>query len=154
MQIGTVLQSVERLDGAPGYRFGERQAGQMQLAVDQHRAGAATTLAAAEFGGHVADDFAQQFQAAQNNLAIANGISVAQLLLPTTKLTVKGGSDVLLGGYDTNNIAIANTATTARGNDVNDQVGHALTVPDVAPYPEAYNGQFLQLDVMQVTTKP
>ncbi len=36
----------------------------------------------------VENGFSQQFQAAQNNLAIANGISVAQLLLPTTKLTV------------------------------------------------------------------
>ncbi|HLH18009.1 MAG TPA: hypothetical protein VKX45_12345 [Bryobacteraceae bacterium] len=36
----------------------------------------------------VESGFAQQFAAAQNNLAIANGISVAQLLIPTTKLTV------------------------------------------------------------------
>ncbi len=36
----------------------------------------------------VENGFAQQFQAAQTNLAIANGISVGQLLLPNTKLTV------------------------------------------------------------------
>jgi hypothetical protein len=36
----------------------------------------------------VENGFAQQFAAAQNNLAIANGISVPQLLLPSTKLTV------------------------------------------------------------------
>ena len=36
----------------------------------------------------VENGFATQFAAAQNNLAIANGISVAQLLLPNTKLTV------------------------------------------------------------------
>jgi Carboxypeptidase regulatory-like domain/TonB dependent receptor len=37
------------------------------------------------FGG---SSFLQQFQAAQNNLAIANGISVAQLLTPGTKISV------------------------------------------------------------------
>jgi len=35
----------------------------------------------------VENNFATQFQAAQNNLAIANGISVAQLLNPQTKIT-------------------------------------------------------------------
>src|SRR6516225_1425767 len=44
VEIGAVLQSVKRLDGASGYCLGKRQAGKMQLAVDQHAAGAATTL--------------------------------------------------------------------------------------------------------------
>jgi hypothetical protein len=48
----------------------------------------------------VENNFAQQFQAAQNNLAIANGISVAQLLLPTTKLTVNNYSDTGLPGQN------------------------------------------------------
>jgi hypothetical protein len=46
----------------------------------------------------VESGFAAQFQAAQNNLAIANGISVAQLLNPTTKLTSNNYSNQGLAG--------------------------------------------------------
>jgi hypothetical protein len=46
----------------------------------------------------VESGFAAQFQAAQNNLAIANGISVAQLLNPTTKLTSNNYSNQGLPG--------------------------------------------------------
>jgi hypothetical protein len=42
--------------------------------------------------------FVQQFQAAQTNLAIANGISVAQLLTPGTKLTTNNYSNQGLAG--------------------------------------------------------
>ncbi len=46
----------------------------------------------------VENGFATEFQQAQNNLAIANGISVAQLLNPTTKLTVNNYGDTGLAG--------------------------------------------------------
>ena len=46
----------------------------------------------------VENGFAQQFAAAQNNLAIANGISVAQLLSPSTKLTVNNYGNQGLAG--------------------------------------------------------
>jgi hypothetical protein len=46
----------------------------------------------------VNNGFLSQFQQAQTNLAIANGISVAQLLLPTTKLTVNNFGDTGLPG--------------------------------------------------------
>ena len=62
MQVGPVLHPVERLDRAAVHGFRQRQAGEMQFAVDQHAAGAATALAAAEFRRHVADQFAQRDQ--------------------------------------------------------------------------------------------
>jgi len=46
----------------------------------------------------VENGFATQFQQAQNNLAIANGISVAQLLNPSTKLTSNNYSNQGLAG--------------------------------------------------------
>ncbi|HTX38340.1 MAG TPA: TonB-dependent receptor [Bryobacteraceae bacterium] len=46
----------------------------------------------------VENGFATEFQQAQNNLAIANGISVAQLLNPTTKLTVNNYGNTGLAG--------------------------------------------------------
>ncbi len=46
----------------------------------------------------VENGFAQQFAQAQSNLAIANGMSVAQLLLPTTKLTVNNYGNTGLPG--------------------------------------------------------
>jgi len=46
----------------------------------------------------VESGFAAQFQAAQNNLAIANGITVAQLLNPSTKLTSNNYSNQGLAG--------------------------------------------------------
>ncbi|MET4770344.1 hypothetical protein ABIA28_002558 [Bradyrhizobium elkanii] len=62
MQIGTILDAVERLDRTTGNRLGERQAGEVQFAVDQHAAGTAAALAAAELGRHVADQLAQRDQ--------------------------------------------------------------------------------------------
>ena len=58
--VGSLLQAIQRLDGAAGHGLGQRQAGEMRLAVDQHAAGAAAALAAAEFRRHVADQFAQR----------------------------------------------------------------------------------------------
>jgi hypothetical protein len=46
----------------------------------------------------VESGFATQFAAAQNNLAIANGISVAQLLTPGTKLTTNNYGSTGLAG--------------------------------------------------------
>lgn len=46
----------------------------------------------------VENGFATQFAAAQNNLAIANGISVAQLLQPQTKVTVNNYGNQGLAG--------------------------------------------------------
>ena len=46
----------------------------------------------------VESGFATQFQAAQNNLAIANGISLAQLLTPGTKLTTNNYGNSGLSG--------------------------------------------------------
>jgi len=62
--------------------------------------------------------FLTQFQAAQNNLAIANGISVAQLLNPATKLTTNNfGNSGLPGQMNvpilTTAIGTSNDQTTA-----------------------------------------
>src|ERR1700732_4333593 len=59
MKIRPILEAIERLHRASFTGFRERQAGEVRIAVDQHRAGAASALAATEFGGHVADQFAQ-----------------------------------------------------------------------------------------------
>ena len=56
----------------------------------------------------VESGFATQFQQAQNNLAIANGISVGQLLVPTTKLTVNNFGNTGLPGQV--NVPILTTA--------------------------------------------
>jgi len=56
--------------------------------------------------------FLSQFQQAQQNLAIANGISVAQLLLPTTKLSVNNYGNTGLPGQ-----AAVPIITTAIGSN-------------------------------------
>src|ERR1700752_1008808 len=88
MQIGTILQSVQRHDRASGYCLGKRQTGEMQLAVDQHAACAAPPLAAAEFGCHVADQLAQSDE--QIGAAIDKNRDVAAVV---TKLQSSLGHD-------------------------------------------------------------
>ena len=61
----------------------------------------------------VNNTFLQQFQQAQTNLAIANGITVPQLLLPTTKLTVNNYGSTGLAGQ-----AAVPLLTTAIGSNV------------------------------------
>jgi len=59
VQVWAVLEAVERFHRAAFHALGQRQAREVRIAVDQHCAGAASALAAAEFGGHVADQIAQ-----------------------------------------------------------------------------------------------
>src|ERR1700688_3012376 len=59
VKIRPILEAVERLHRAAFNGLGQRQAGKVRIAVDQHRAGATSTLAASGFGGHVADQFSQ-----------------------------------------------------------------------------------------------
>ena len=59
MKLGAGLEAVRGLDRFPGDRLGERYAGQHGLAIDQHRAGAAAALAAAELGRMIPDFVAQ-----------------------------------------------------------------------------------------------
>src|SRR5829696_498412 len=89
MQVGAVLHSVERFDRAAVHGFRQRQAGQMQFAVDQHAAGAAAALAAAEFRGHVADQFAERDQ--EIDAAVDEQRDVAAIV---TKLEGGLGHDV------------------------------------------------------------
>ncbi|HUA63722.1 MAG TPA: TonB-dependent receptor [Verrucomicrobiae bacterium] len=65
------------------------------------------------FGNFQGSTFLQQFQAAQNNLAIANGISVGQLQTPGVKLTVNNYGNQGLAGQV--NVPII---TTAIGSNV------------------------------------
>src|SRR6266487_1661777 len=62
MQIRSILQAIERFDGAAFHGLRQRQACEVRIAVDQHRAGAASALAATELGSHVADGIAQDGQ--------------------------------------------------------------------------------------------
>src|SRR6266581_7664220 len=59
MQIRSILQAIERFDGAAFHGLCQRQACEVRIAVDQHRAGTASALAATELGSHVADGIAQ-----------------------------------------------------------------------------------------------
>ena len=59
MQIRPILDAVERLHRPAFNGLRERQAGEVRIAVDQYRAGAASALAAAEFGRQIADEIPQ-----------------------------------------------------------------------------------------------
>ena len=79
MQVRAVFQSVERSRRErPADGLGERQAGEMKLAVDQHGAGAAAALAAAELRRHVADQLAQRHE--QIDAAIDENRDVAAVV--------------------------------------------------------------------------
>src|SRR5438270_45652 len=60
MEVRSLLQAIQRLDGAAGNGLGQRQTGEMEFAVDQDTAGAAAPLAATELRRHVADQFAKR----------------------------------------------------------------------------------------------
>ena len=62
MQVRPVGEAQRSLDCAAGAGLGQRQAGQLRLAVDQHGAHAAGALAATELGRHVADAAAQRVE--------------------------------------------------------------------------------------------
>lgn len=66
-------------------------------------------------------------------------------------IKVKGGTTVTLASYDTNMIIIANTVASAR-TPTGGSNGKPLVVPGVPPAPAPYNGQFIQLDVVSVTS--
>ena len=59
VQIWSVLDAVAACPPSAFHALGQRQAREMRLAVDRDRARAASSLAAAEFRGHVADEVAQ-----------------------------------------------------------------------------------------------
>jgi hypothetical protein len=73
-------------------------------------------------GSFNSSTFLQQFDAAQNNLAIANGISVAQLLTPGTKLTSNNYSNQGLPGQ----VAVP-IITTAIGSNTDQTTVTQLT---------------------------
>jgi hypothetical protein len=54
-------------------------------------------------------------------------------------IPIRGGATVTLGAYDSNDIEIANHKS--------------LVVPDVAPSPLPFDGQFFQIDVVSVAEK-
>lgn len=59
----------------------------------------------------------------------------------TTTVLVEGGSDVILEAFVYDGHQIRNR----------DPSGAPITVPGVPPYPDAYDGQFIQMDVLSVT---
>jgi hypothetical protein len=54
----------------------------------------------------------------------------------TVTIPIRGGATVTVGAYDRNDISIANHTHTV--------------VPELAPAPEAFDGQFFQIDVVSV----
>ncbi len=59
---------------------------------------------------------------------------------------IRGGSEVRLTMIDPNNVAIANP-----GGNIGS--GEPFVVPEVAPFPDPFFGQFIQMDVLSVVPK-
>lgn len=70
----------------------------------------------------------------------------------TETLRVKGGAEILLGGYDGNDQLVTNVVRTTRGETSAQALNQPLTIPGVPPFPAPYNGQFVQMDVTHVVT--
>jgi hypothetical protein len=58
----------------------------------------------------------------------------------TVTIPIRGGATVTMGEYDDNEVSIANH--------------QHIVVPDVAPAPAPFDGQFFQIDVVGVTPRP
>jgi hypothetical protein len=62
----------------------------------------------------------------------------------TVTIPVRGGTEVRMTMIDPNNIAIANPGGSSGSMD-------PFVVPEIAPFPEPFYGQFIQMDVLSVT---
>lgn len=62
----------------------------------------------------------------------------------TVAIPIRGGTEVRLTMIDPNNIAIANPGGASGSAD-------PFVVPEIPPFPDAFYGQFIQMDVLSVT---
>jgi hypothetical protein len=69
------------------------------------------------------------------------------LLDYTVTIPIRGGTGVTMTMIDPNNIAIANPGGSSGASE-------PYVVPEIPPFPDAFHGQFIQMDVLSVTPTP